>query len=83
METAAFQEVQEDIMSAPMGQVHMVKEALTAAQDILEAAPDTGRVKKEAVRTAVQERMTANTGQEGIAPVMEDQAHMEKGINCP
>ena len=81
METGAFQEVQEAIMNAPTGRVHMVKGALTAAQGIKEAALDTGRVKKEAVRTAVQGRMTADTGQEVMAPAMENQAHMEEGIN--
>ena len=79
MEIGDFQEAQEAITNAP-GPVHMVKGALTAALDILEAAPGTGRVKKEAVR-AVQERMTADTGQEGTALAMENQVHMEGAIN--
>ena len=78
LETGNFQEAQEAIMNAHTGPALMVKEALTAARDIKEAAPDTGRVKKEAVRMAVQERMTADTGQEGIAQA-EDQAHTEEG----
>ena len=82
MEIGDFQEVQEDIMNAPTDQAHMAKGALTAVLDILEAAPGTGRVKKEATLIAVQERMTANTGQEGIALAMEDQAHTEEDINC-
>ena len=77
-----FQEAQEATMNAPTGPVRMVKEALTAARDVMEAAPDTGRMKKEAVRIAVQERMTADTGQEGIALATEDRAHTEEGINC-
>ena len=80
LEIGDFQEAQEVIMSAP-DPAHMAKEALTAAQGIIEAR-DTGRMKKEAVRIAVQERMTADTGQEGIALATEDRAHTEEGINC-
>ena len=78
-----FQEAQEATMNAPTGPVRMVKEALTAARDVMEAAPDTGRMKKEAALIAVQERMTADTGQEGMALAMENQVHTEEGINYP
>ena len=77
-----FQEAQEATMNAPTGPVRMVKEALTAARDVMEAAPDTGRMKKEAVRIVVQDLMTADTGQEGIALDVENQVRMEEGINC-
>ena len=79
LEIGDFQE--EVIMNAPIGQVHMAKGALTAALDAMEAALDTGSMKKEAVRIAVQELMTADTGQEGTALAMENQVHMEGAIN--
>ena len=70
---------QEGIMNTPTGL--MVKEALTVVRDITEAAPDTGSMKKEEVRIAVQECMTTDTDREVIAQVMEVPVHMEGAIN--
>lgn len=90
LEIGDFQEAQEAIMNA-LGPAHMVKGALTAAQGIIEAR-DTGRMKKEAALIVVQERMTADTGQDimeaapaiipgGMVQAMEDPVHMDGNNN--
>ena len=53
------------------------------AQEVIMNAPCPAHMAKGAL-TTVRDIMEAapDTGQEGIAPVMEDQVHMEEGINC-
>ena len=78
LEAGDFQEAQENTMNT-LGL--MVKEALTAVRDIIEVAPDTVSIKKEAAPIAVQEGMTAYTDQEVMAQAMEVPVHMEGAIN--
>lgn len=78
--TGDFQEAQEVIMIGLTGPARMVKVARTAARGIIEAAPDTDSMKKEAVHIAVQEHMTADV-EEVIAQAMVVPVPMEGAIN--